>query len=211
MADHKNQKGKDEENRKGEPQKQEMPSAPPGEEHVAAAEKEEAQAKEPSPVEELQAQLEAKAREAADCYDKWLRSVAELDNYRKRVQKEKADLLKFGNESLLKAILPTLDNLERALEHGRGQAEDSAILDGVKLSLKQLLNTLEKFGVKPISAAGENFDPEKHEAVSQVPSKLGPNRVVAEVEKGYMFHDRLLRPAKVTVSKSDGEQDRSGS
>lgn len=158
--------------------------------------------KEPSPLATLQTQVEEKTREAAENFDKWLRSVAELENFKKRTQKEKADLLKFGNESLLKALLPVLDNLERAINHGRKAEEKSSLLEGVEITYKQFLNILERFGIKPISAAGEVFDPEKHEAISQEQSDQEPNRVISEVEKGYVYHDRLLRPSKVIVSKA---------
>jgi molecular chaperone GrpE len=146
--------------------------------------------REPTPVEKTEAQLAAKAREASEYFDKWIRLQAEFENYKKRIQKEKTDQMKFGNEALLKAFLPVLDNLERAIEHGVG------------ITLKQFLNILEQFGVKPIPAVGEVFDPEKHEAVSQLESDFESDRVISEVQKGYLFHERLLRPAKVIVSKA---------
>jgi molecular chaperone GrpE len=157
--------------------------------------------KEPTPLERLQQQLDEKTREAAENYDKWLRLRAEFENFKKRMQKEKADLMKFCNESLLKSILPILDNFERAIDHGKGVKENASLLEGLEITLKQFLNTLERFGVKPLSAMGELFDPEKHEAVSQQESDQDPNRVISEVQKGYLFHDRLLRPARVIVSK----------
>lgn len=157
--------------------------------------------KEPSPAERIQAQLEEKTREAAGNFDKWIRLQAEFENYKKRIQKEKSDQMKFGNEALLRAILPVLDNLERAIDHGKNLPEAKPLLSGVEITQKQFLNTLEQFGVKPILAVGEVFDPEKHEAVSQMESEIEPNRVVSEVQKGYFFHERLLRPAKVIVSK----------
>jgi len=121
------------------------------------------------------------------------------------VQKEKADLIKFGNESLLKSLLPILDNLSRAIEHGKNLKECAPLLDGVEIIRKDFFITLEKYGVKPIATAGEAFDPEKHEAVSQQESDLEPDRVISEVQNGYFFHDRLLRPAKVIVSKSKAD------
>jgi molecular chaperone GrpE len=157
--------------------------------------------KEPTSLEKLQAQLDEKTRESSEYFDKWLRLRAEMENFKKRMQKEKADHLRFGNEDLLKALLPILDNLNRAIDHGRNGRENSPLLAGVEMIHKDLLNTLERFGVKPIQAAGEVFDPEKHEAVSQEESDLEANRVVAAVQNGYFYHDRLLRPAKVIVSK----------
>lgn len=169
----------------------------------AAAEKKE----QLSPEEQLRRQLAEKTKEAAEFFDKWLRLRAEFENFKKRMQKEKADLLKFGNESLLRALLPVLDNLTRALDHGKekgGQA--SSLLEGVELIHKQFINILEKFGVKPVSAVGELFDPEKHEAIAQEESDQEPNKVIGEVEKGYLYHERLLRPAKVIVAKPKGEK-----
>jgi molecular chaperone GrpE len=158
--------------------------------------------REQTPLEKVQAELEAKAKDAAERHDQLLRLGAEFENYKKRVQKEKSDLIKFGNESLLKAVLPILDNLERAIDHGKKMNEDGPLLQGVEITLRQLLNILERFGVKPAAAMGESFDPEKHEAVSQAESDQEPNRVISELEKGYLFHERLLRPAKVLVSKA---------
>jgi molecular chaperone GrpE len=156
-------------------------------------------------LKKLQVQLEEKTKEAEEKTDQWLRLRAELENFKKRVQKEKSDLIKFGNESLLKAMLPTLDNLARAVDHGRSAKENSSLLEGVEITQKQFFSILEKFGVKPIQAVGAIFDPEKHEAISQQESDQEPSRVIAEVEKGYFFHDRLLRPAKVIVSKAKAE------
>jgi len=171
-----------------------------GKEQTPAEEK-----KDLTPLEKLQAQLEEKNREAAEKTDQWIRLRAEFENFKKRMQKEKSDLIKFGNESLLKVMLPTLDNLARAIDHGRSAKENSSLLEGVEITQKQFFSTLERFGVKPIQAVGEIFDPEKHEAVSQQESDQEPSRVIAEVEKGYFFHNRLLRPAKVIVSKAKAE------
>lgn len=159
-----------------------------------------------SAEEQLRRQLGEKTKEAAEFFDKWLRLRAEFENFKKRMQKEKADLLKFGNESLLRALLPVLDNLTRALDHGKEAGSDPSLVEGVELIHKQFVNILERFGVKPISAVGELFDPEKHEAVAQEESDLEPNKIIGEVEKGYFYHERLLRPAKVIVAKGRGEK-----
>jgi molecular chaperone GrpE len=164
------------------------------------------------PTEKLTAQLEEKTREANDHFDKWLRLRAEFENYKKRMQKEKADAMRFGNESVLKAVLPILDNLNRAIDHGKEISEVGPLLEGVEMIRNELLNTLERFGVKPIAAMGEAFDPEKHEAIAQEDSEGEPNRVVTEVQRGYSYHERLLRPAKVVVSrgKKQPEDGRAG-
>ncbi len=170
---------------------------------LASTEKEK---REQIPLEKVDAELEAKAKDAAEWHDKLLRLGAEFENYKKRMQKEKSDLMKFGNESLLKAVLPILDNLERTINHGKKMNENGPLLQAVEITLRQLLNILERFGVKPVAAVGEAFDPEKHEAVSQVESDQEPDRVISELEKGYLFHERLLRPAKVVVSKAQPEK-----
>ena len=159
-----------------------------------------AEKKEPDPLAKLQAQLEEKTRESSDYFDKWLRLRAEMENFKKRMEKEKSEHMKFGNESLLREILPILDNLERAIDHGKNAQEDSPLMVGVEMIRKELAALLERFGVKPVPAAGEAFDPEKHEAISQQESDLEANRVVSAVQNGYFYHDRLLRPAKVIVS-----------
>jgi len=161
--------------------------------------------KELSPVEKLKVKLEEKTRESSEYLDKWIRLQAEFENYKKRIQREKTDQMKFGNEMLLKALLPVLDNLERAIEHGKSAKEPAPLLSGVEITQRQFFNALEKFGVKPVPSVGEVFNPEKHEAVSQIENDHESNRVVSEVQKGYFFHERLLRPAKVIVSKGKSE------
>ena len=156
---------------------------------------------EQDPVEKIQAQLEVKTREAAENFDKWLRARAEFENFKKRAQKERADTIKFGNENLLQAILPALDNLARAIEGGKKTKEIDSLLEGVEMTHRQFLSILERYGVRPIQAVGDFFNPEKHEALAHQENEEEPHKVIAEVEKGYLFHDRLLRPAKVIVSK----------
>jgi molecular chaperone GrpE len=170
------------------------PGKHPEETHVAA------EKKESDPLAKLQAQLEEKTRESSEYFDKWLRLRAEMENFKKRMEKEKSEHMKFGNESLLRELLPILDNLERAIEHGKNAQENSPLMVGVEMIRKELAGLLERFGVKPVPAAGEAFDPEKHEAISQQESDLEANRVVSAVQNGYFYHDRLLRPAKVIVS-----------
>ena len=155
--------------------------------------------------EKLQAQLEEKTREASEYFDQWLRLRADFENFKKRMQKEKDDLVKFCNENLLKALLPVLDNLTRAIEHGRNAQETSPLLEGVEMTCKEFLGALDRFGVKPVAAVGEVFDPEKHEALSQEESDQEANRIIAALQNGYFYHDRLLRPARVIISKGRAE------
>lgn len=144
----------------------------------------------------LDAQQEASANR--DC---WLRAAADMENFKKRTVQEKSRLLKYGNEQLLRDLLPVLDNLERALAHSEQAEVSDTFVDGVSLISGMLKDVFERYGVREIKAEGEPFDPNIHETISRIPvSGKGPNVVVQEIEKGYMYHDRLLRPAKVVVS-----------
>lgn len=153
----------------------------------------------------LKAQVEEKAKLAEENYDRFLRAQAELENYKKRVEREKSTLVKYGNEEFIKAILPIIDSLERALDHTPGENSDGisdGLLEGIKITLNQLLQVLEKFGVTPIASVGKPFDPSKHEAMMQVESTdHEPNTVVSELQKGYFLNDRLIRPAMVSVAR----------
>jgi molecular chaperone GrpE len=126
------------------------------------------------------------------------------------VDREKSSLVKYGNEELIKAILPVIDNLERALDHPMGENPDG-LLEGIEITHKQLLQVLEKFGLTRIAPEGEPFDPSKHEAMMQVESTdHEPNTVVSEFQRGYFLNDRLLRPAMVSVARAPGEKQEEG-
>jgi molecular chaperone GrpE len=160
---------------------------------------------------DLRTSLEAKEKEASENYDRYLRAMAELDNYRKRAARDKEDSIKYGNEKLIKDILPILDSLDRALH----QASDltvrnnfEAFQQGLELIHSQILGCLERHGVVKIAAKGEEFDPDRHQALMQVETpEMESNRVVDEYESGYTLHGRLLRPSKVSVSKSVPKED----
>lgn len=150
--------------------------------------------------------LETLRREAEENRDRLLRLAAEFDNYRKRAERERLTLLKYAGEDILRELLPTLDNLDRAIEHAAAETEDpqkklEGLLEGVDLTRKGLLAMLEKFEVSPLDSVGRVFDPNEHEALTMEPSNEVPaNHVLREFAKGYRFKDRLLRPAKVVVS-----------
>lgn len=173
-----------------------------------------------SELDELRQQLEKKESEARENYDRFLRQVAELENFKKRVAREKGEALRYANESLIKDLLPVLDNLERAVDHARGGGNGKPLVEGVEMVLKGFLDVLSKHGVTQISAKGESFDPERHEAIAQVESaEYEPNTVVEEHHKGYYLLDRLLRPSLVSVAKApetkekkkqDGEVEKEG-
>lgn len=150
----------------------------------------------PSPADALAACRE----EVAKNLDLYLRARADLDNFRKRAQRDKEDLIRFANDNLLRDLLPVLDNLERAIAHAKNG--DSGLLEGVEMTLGQLRKVLEKSGVTPVEAMGRPFDPACHEAMGQLESSdHGPNTVVQELQKGYLLNERLLRPTLVMVSK----------
>ena len=139
--------------------------------------------------------------------DKLLRMAAEQDNFKKRMQRERETALKYAEEAILREILPSLDNLERAVVQCKCSPDAGALLAGVEMTCKGLLNTLEKFGVKPLAGEGQPFDPNFHEAVAMEPSADVPeNLILQEYQKGYMFKDRLIRAAKVVVSKGNVEE-----
>ncbi|GAB4372008.1 MAG: hypothetical protein Kow00128_20380 [Deltaproteobacteria bacterium] len=146
--------------------------------------------------------------------------AAEFDNYRKRTAREQETIVSFGNERLLKAILPFLDNLERAISQEAGTGSAEAILSGVRMIYEQVLAELRKFGLEQFESVGKPFDPNLHEAVGVVPWEGSPEgTVLAETRKGYLLNGRLLRPAHVTVAQAppaagtagNGEEEPSGS
>ena len=156
----------------------------------------------------LKAQLEesfARARETSERlkeeHERLLRNAAEFENFKKRAQKEKEDLQKFGAERMLRDFLPVADNLERALDHAEEHAL-AQVLEGVKLVQKQLDAALGKHGVTSFSAVGKPFDPNLHEALMQQESDAPPNTVVSEMARGYKLNERLIRPAAVVVAKA---------
>lgn len=137
--------------------------------------------------------------------------AAEFDNYRKRTAREKEAIVSFGNERLLLAILPFLDNLERAISQTGADGAAEAILSGVRMTYDQILAELRKFGLERIEAVGKPFDPNLHEAVGVVPWEGSPDgTVLAESRRGYLLNGRLLRPAHVTVSRSPAASSSNG-
>lgn len=152
----------------------------------------------------LQAQLDALTAERATLYDQLLRSQAEFENYRKRVERERNQLYQRGRDDVLVQFLPVVDNFERALsslETSEGDAE--ALRHGVELIHKQFKDALTKFGLEPVESVGHAFDPHLHEAVTtEATDKHKENTVIEEFQRGYKIGDRLLRPAKVKVAST---------
>ena len=151
---------------------------------------------------ELKKKLEEKEKEITEHHDRLLRLAADFENYKKRAAREKEDWAKFANEDLLRAILPFIDNLERAINHAQKVADTGVLIEGVRLTIQQILQTLNRFGLSSFQSVGKPFDPTVHEAMLVVETdKHEPNQVVEEFQKGYLLNDRLLRPATVSVSK----------
>ena len=155
-----------------------------------------------SQLSDVQNALAAKTEELKTANEKHLRLAAEFENYKRVVQREQRDQIKFGNEQLLKEFLSVLDNMERAIKAAHeNNAADSALTQGVDLTVKQLSGILGKFGVHAVETVGQMFDPASHQAVSYVPSDtVSRDCVIEEYQKGYRLHDRILRAAMVSVS-----------
>jgi molecular chaperone GrpE len=160
-------------------------------------------ANEPDPIKSLEDKLETMTKEVQENYDRLLRVSAEFENYKKRSVREMADVHKFANQSLVRDLLPIIDNLEMAIKSAAESTNntDGCLLDGVELTHKEILRVFEKNNIEQIAAIGKPFDPNFHEAVMREESDEYPeNTVVNELQKGYLMHDRLIRPAMVVVA-----------
>jgi molecular chaperone GrpE len=172
---------------------------------------EETPAAEETPEEKAPAPAGEKSQ---DSNDRYLRLYAEFENYRKRVSREKEDLVNYGNESLLYELLPAIDHLELALKHS-SRDSDSGVVQGVEITLKELQRTLEKFGLRRIESTGKCFDPAVHHAMTRVEREdMDENMVAEEFRAGYMYRDKVLRPSLVAVSvkpaKGGGQETEAG-
>jgi molecular chaperone GrpE len=160
-------------------------------------------------IETLSRELEQKTKEATEANEKYLRTYADFENYRKRMQRDLADFRKYANEQFALELLSVVDHLGLALKHA-GEAGETAqgLREGVELVYKQLREVLEKFGVKQFGAEGEPFDPAQHDAMMQIITDEVPeNTVVQVMQDGYLYHEKVLRHARVGVSKKqDGER-----
>ncbi|MBI9082424.1 MAG: nucleotide exchange factor GrpE [Desulfobacterales bacterium] len=151
---------------------------------------------------DLKAELEAVKSEAALNGDRFLRVSADFENYKKRTARNMEDFRKYAVESLVKDMLPVVDNLERAIVSAEEDKTAAGIIDGVRMTLDELFRVFDKAAVKPIDAMGKAFDPAVHQAVMQEESEKHPDKtVIREFQKGYTIHGRLLRPAMVVVAK----------
>lgn len=160
-------------------------------------------------IEKLKEEIEMKGSDSRENHDKWLRLNADFENTKKRMQREKADFMKYAGERIIRDFLPIMDNLERAIKSEKENHKMENFIEGIEMVMNQIKSTLESNGAKQFDSLGRVFDPNHHEAVSKIPSEKHKNdTVIEELHKGYMFHDRLLRPAMVIVAENiKGEKD----
>ncbi len=156
----------------------------------------------PSDDEDIETALEKAREESKENFDRYLRVSAEFENYKKRATRDMGEFRKYANESIIKELLPVLDNLERAIDSSGKDTDTSVcIVEGVEMTHKEILKIFGKFDVEPVDALGKPFDPGFHQAVMREESDDHPeNSVLKELQKGYTMHDRLIRPAMVVVS-----------
>ena len=176
----------------------EQEQANPDEAIVAEAEEE------TDPLQKLRQEIVVAKEEAGKNWDLYLRERADLENARKRHQRDREEAIRFANDRLLREMIPVLDNLERAVGHAeQGDDDSQGLLEGVNMTINQFRKVLEDFGVKPINALGEDFDPNLHQAMGHVETAdQAPNTVTSEFQKGYLLNDRLLRPSLVMVARA---------
>jgi len=159
----------------------------------------------PTAADDLQVKLAAVEKEKKENWDRYLRAAADLENLRKRQKREMEDAKIEAKTKVLKEMLPVVDNLERAIEHATAQSGQSPIVEGVQLVLRQFLTAFERLDVVPVDALNQPFDPNVHEAISQMESEAAPGTVVQVLQRGYRIgvapNERLLRPALVVVAK----------
>ncbi len=153
---------------------------------------------------ELLEKLKETEEEAQKNHDLYMRAYAEMENVKKRGIKEKEELRKYANETLIKEILPVIDNLQKAISHAQNDKNPTGLIEGLELTLGGLITTLEKAGLKEVEAEGKPFDPNFHEAISQQrDDKVASGHVITEIQKGYLLNGRLIRPSMVVVSQGN--------
>lgn len=147
-------------------------------------------------------ELELTRQERDDFNNRMLRVAADLENYRRRTERDKEDLRRYGIDKVVLELIPAVDDMERALTHASDRGEDSSMVEGVRMVYRKILGALKKYGVEGFESKGEPFDPQLHEAIQQVErTDVDTGTIVEEYQKGYFLHDRLLRPALVVVAK----------
>ncbi len=156
---------------------------------------------------ELLKEVKDTQKKSQENYDLYMRTYAEMENIKRRGIKERQELSKYANESLIKEILPVIDNLQKAISHAQNDKNPSGLVEGIELTLDGLMATLEKAGLKEVEAEGRPFDPNFHEAISkQIDDKIAPGHVITELQKGYVLNGRLIRPSMVVISEGNGNR-----
>jgi molecular chaperone GrpE len=156
---------------------------------------------------ELLKKLKDAEKESQENYDLYMRTYAEMENIKKRGKKEREELSKYANESLVKEILPVIDNLNKAISHAQDDNNPSGLVEGLDLILNGLMTTLQKAGLKEVEAEGKPFDPNFHEAISQkIDDTVAPGNVIIELQKGYLLNGRLIRPSMVVISQGNNNK-----
>ena len=156
---------------------------------------------------ELLKEVKDTEKKSQENYDLYMRTYAEMENIKRRGIKERQELSKYANESLIKEILPVIDNLQKAISHAQNDKNLSGLVEGIELTLDGLMATLEKAGLKEVEAEGRPFDPNFHEAISkQIDDKIAPGHVIIELQKGYVLNGRLIRPSMVVISEGNGNR-----
>ncbi len=156
---------------------------------------------------ELLKEVKDTEKKSQENYDLYMRTYAEMENIKRRGIKERQELSKYANESLIKEILPVIDNLQKAISHAQNDKNPSGLVEGIELTLDGLMATLEKAGLKEVEAEGKPFDPNFHEAISkQIDDKIAPGHVIIELQKGYVLNGRLIRPSMVVISEGNGNK-----
>ncbi|MCE5323959.1 nucleotide exchange factor GrpE [bacterium] len=152
----------------------------------------------------LQEEIEKLQNDVQEAHDKYIRALADFDNYRKRQREETARSCDFARIEVISTLLPIIDNFERSVQAAEENHSYDALVEGVSLTLRQLHDMLTKQGVEPIESVGQEFNPELHEALMRVDTDDYPeNTIVDELEKGYTLNGKVLRPARVRVAMSD--------
>lgn len=154
----------------------------------------------PSPTLSAMEELEKLRSERDEFREISLRKVAELENFRRRTEQERQELIVHANTKLLQKLLPVLDDLQRAVESGRNSTDYKALLDGVELVFNKTLQTFQDAGVEPMPTVGEQFDTNLHEALMQMPSEAPEGQILQEAQRGFMLGNKVLRYARVIVS-----------
>jgi len=156
---------------------------------------------------ELLKEVKDTQKKSQENYDLYMRTYAEMENIKRRGIKERQELSKYANESLIKEILPVIDNLQKAISHAQNDKNPSGLVEGIELTLDGLMATLEKAGLKEVEAEGRPFDPNFHEAISkQIDDKIAPGHVIIELQKGYLLNGRLIRPSMVVISQGNSKK-----